>query len=291
VILLMVANGMLIANCTYTDNVATAQYEGVPANAQTDCVQESTQFDSKTCLQGYAMIPVTLTAVVSLAMYKAEVDLDALAGDKRNFTKVQPGAVALLRFIGCEYVLSRSHTGATSALRFHSRFLIGMICAGGLYLGVLGLHALFTSKAPPDDSESQRSRWIRHIARCLFGVTVTLLLFAAIGFWPLILGALAFSLSMFSTCLLFASAAGRFPGDAVSPRTLLQAHAFTPVTLACTFCFGCLVFEHVALNVGDEHARDVSLHFSGLEQALFAGAWLAITLAVRDAWNTLQAMS
>jgi len=287
VILLMVANGMLIANCTYQDT----EYEGLASSAQTNGVQESAQVDMRTCLQGYAMIPVTLTAVVSLAMYKAESDLPLAGGDKSNLAKVQPGAVALLRFIGCEYVLSRNHDGAASALRFHSRFLTGMLVTVALYLAMLGVQAVCMSKAPPDESESSRTRMIRHIARCLFGVTVTLLVFAAVGFWPLILGSAAFALSLSGLCVLFASAAGRLCGDAASSRTLLQAHAFTPVTLACAFCFGCLMFEWVALSWGDEDARDVSLHFSGLEQALFAGTWLAATLAVRDAWNTLQTMS
>jgi len=292
VILLMLANGMLIAH-SYKGSQATAEYERAHNGSElassfpTDDAPGDNQFDMRTCLQGYAMIPVTLTAVVSLAMYKADADLDALAGDETNFTKVQPGAVALLSFIGCKHVLSHGHTGATSVIHFHSRFLSGTICACALYLGMVGVHALCTSKAPANHSKNTR---VQFMARVLFGVTVTLLVFAAVGFLPLILGTIAFVMSTFGSCILFANAHGHC-GFTAAPTNLLQAHAFTLVTFACAFCFGCLMFEQVALNLGDEHARDVSLHFSGLEQALFAGGWLAITVGIRDVLNNLPSMT
>merc|ERR1712192_5376 len=276
-ILLMIANGTLIANATYTETEEMPQWERTQPLAGENA-QGPNKFDMKTCVQGFAMLPVTVTAVVSLATYKADADLDAM-GDEFNLTKVKPDSVALLDFLHYRHVLSHPSTGMDSAVHFHHQFLVGVIWTSVLYLIVLGLHAIFTSTAPVDDDSKARS--MRHYARILFGVMVTLLVFAAVGFWPLILGSVAFFLNFVACCLLFASAAG-LCGNAATPRTLLQVHVSMPVAIACTYCFGTLLYDHLALTVGNKNARDISLHYAGFGQALFAAVWLAGSFAIRD---------
>lgn len=286
VTVLMFSNGVLIANVTYTEREEIPQW--LRSQPLTDHVQQSKKCDLKTCIQGFAMLPVTMAAVVSLATYKANEDLDAMGGGEFNFTTMKPDSVALLDFLHLRHVLSHPSTGMESAVSFHHQFLLGLMCTSVLYLSVLSLHAIFMSTAPVDDSWPRLTRQSAHV---LFGVMVTLLVFAAVGFWPLILGSVAFGLNVVACCLLLGSA---LFGAAVTPRMLLQVHAFMPVALACTYCFGMLVYGHQALTIGDKNAHDISLHYAGFIQALCASAWLAGSFAIWDgfnAWNTKQVYS
>jgi len=276
----MLANGLLIANATKS----TGDYDSLvgPARGTTNSNGNPQELDFKTCCQGYALVPITVTCIISLAMYKAAADLDDSGQDASS--KNQVFAVALLEFLDCGSIVKEDKSTESVdklTLAFHSKFLHGVMWAVMSYLVIYGLRAVATAKFPSEDGDAEEKRASRTVARAAFGLVIILLVFAAIGFAPVILTAIAFGTCMVASVVMFVQDS--------TPRMLMQTHAFMTVTLSCIYCLGTLLFEMKAMEPNMDRAR-VYLHLTGFQQSFFAACWFAATLAVRDAFNAANAM-
>jgi len=295
-LLTMLANGLLIAHSTK----AAGDYDSLPLNASggnrssnrggmfgrgsgnagSNKDENKADLDVKTCVQGYALLPITVTSIVSLAMYKAVADVSS-GGDSAD--KHQVFAVALLEFLDCGGVLQNStstHDDEQLTLSFHKKFLSGVMWAVISYLTIYGCRALATARFPSEEEDSADKRTSRLVARAAFGITIVLLVFAAIGFAPLILTCVACGICVAANLTMLMQES--------TPRMLMHTHCFMVVTLSTIFCLATLLFELKAMGHTVDRAQ-VYLHLTGFQQAFFAACWFAGTLALRDIFKAMEA--
>lgn len=282
VLITMVANGALISFSTL-DAPSTENYQQVPGASRPQALEW------KTCVQGYAMLPITITSIVSLAMYKAAEDAESIGPGKANHTRSN----FFLEYLGHGDLVKEvdsAHNTEKIAATFQTKFIQGVIFAGVAYMVILGCRACFMANhfQDPISSESDRERWLRSAARSAFGASIVLLVFAVVGFAPLALSSAAAGMALIANAALFVSNLERISPTS-SPRTRLQAHAFTIVTLACLFCFTCVFWEQKALD-GTSHLFSLDIHFIGFQQVFFAGSWFIGTLALREAFSAAEGM-
>lgn len=280
----MSSNAVLIANST--QSVAPAS---VPAGSSQPGYTEvngwEEAFDSKNCIQGYAMLPITAMSVVSVAMYKAAADVadirDADDGHPHVFF-----AGAILKFVGCEQLVNRTYKNTPevqedTVVAFHTKFLHGVICAVCCYLVIYGCRAGLTARFPSEKDDAEEGRTSRQAARAGFGAAVIVLVFAAVGFFPLVLASISSAISVLASVGMF------LQGSSASARMLIQSHAFMPVTLSCVYCLGTLLLEEKAMAPDADEAI-LFLHLVGFQQAFFCACWLAGSMAVREMFNAAQ---
>mmetsp|Transcript_11094 Transcript_11094/g.22485 ORF Transcript_11094/g.22485 Transcript_11094/m.22485 type:complete len:300 (-) Transcript_11094:28-927(-) len=287
VVVTLAANLVMISHAAQGSADRSGDYIEVPDSAPTR------RLNMKSCLQGCAMVPITLISIICLALYKADVDAAHIRkGDRLVATKL--GATLFLSFVGCEGLLrERSHlrqseVEATIYL-LHCKFIGGTLFASFTYLVSLGIRAVLTEIGP--GSERRMARVVRSIARAVFALAVGLLIFAVVGFSPVLLSGLACGVSLLGSCAMLLSMGGHEQPAASAQgfeicnsntRAQVQAHAFSVITLSCFYCFGCVVLEEVASRPGQDE-EEVKLHFVGFQLAFAAAAWFLLTLALRAA--------
>jgi len=260
------------------------------------------------------MVPISAIAIVCLALYKADADAVSESGEASDVSSgrgqaTKMAAVAFLRYVGCGALVqgSDNSTVQETVVLLHQKYIGAALVASFSYVAILGLRILCYDF----EVDSGRMRDMRSNARMAFGLAVGLLIFAVVGFQPLIFTSIASAVSLGASIVMINSAVDA-PDRAVEEeealrgqghgplihfmksmalRTQLQAHALSVVTLCCLYCLGCMLVERMALS-GDRKSavkqEEVRLQFVGFQLAFAAAAWFSITLAVRASWKTFD---
>merc|ERR1711941_226113 len=81
-------------------------------------------------------------------------------------------------------------------IMFHKEFLEGVLLVVVAYMVTYGIRMFVATKCPDEAGDNIEKQTSRLVARLAFGPTIILLVFAAIGFAPLILTAIACAISI-----------------------------------------------------------------------------------------------
>eukprot|EP00811_Abedinium_folium_P037320 NODE_9946_length_1388_cov_11.087232.p1 GENE.NODE_9946_length_1388_cov_11.087232~~NODE_9946_length_1388_cov_11.087232.p1 ORF type:complete len:300 (+),score=106.70 NODE_9946_length_1388_cov_11.087232:67-900(+) len=258
--------------------------------------------DVAMCAQSYACVPVTVISVVCLALYKAEADAQSVVAGDAQRTASQKMAVEFLKAIGCRGLLEEAEmdddTSEHTIFLLHEKFIGVAMFAVIMVLVVLAMRAIPPASTVPP--VSPHFRYTRSGARLGFAAACSVLIFAAVGFQPVILCGIAVLLSSISSIVVVAyerplPVTEDAPEESALPPVLhggaernfrlpLEAHTFSLVTISCIYCLGCITLEKFAASPGVQESK-VILQIIGLELAITAAVWFAITLAFRAWWN------
>lgn len=240
--------------------------------------------DARVCGQAYAMLPISVVAVISLALYKAENDANAQPGGLAHLSDQIIPSVAFLQFMDCGNVFQSTNTTDIKehlAVHLHTEFMESVMYATAAWLVIFAIRAIFADVLPDGEGASCVQHCFNAM-RLAHSLSVVLLIFAMVGFVPLLLSGIACGISVtasLATLAVLDCSIGSAEGATDLAAKFARRHAFGffNVSLPSLYCFGCLLLESMVMETRENEAA-IHLHYIGLQWAIFAVVWFLLVV-------------